>query len=168
MSIWLQYDALAQYLTLKYQSELHIVLRSLELLAGEARRAKSLDSNEHLQQHYDTPQPVRKVSTAIRSAPAVSTYGRSARAKNITPKNIRHIPSPTKRARSIIYLVRGPPRTSLFAQKGVLLKRQKDRFLEDCGSPELIFFIFWEATHGRVDLQQCFRHVFHQQQQEDA
>jgi len=141
MSIWQQYSALADYISLKYQSELHIVLGTATTLIEEELETRSIRSGKAFQsQHKHFYRQLQRTLHATRAAPSASTYERSAHGIRLTPKIVRRVTKP-RHCPKILRLPRGPPRSSLFAQKAELRKWQTDLLQRDLSSPELAFFL---------------------------
>lgn len=141
MSIWQQYSALADYISLKYQSELHIVLGTATSLIDEELETRSLSGRStarKARQHLY--RQLQRTVHATRAAPSASTYETSAHAIRFTP-TILHSVTKSHLYPKSTRLSLGPPRSSLFAQKAELREWQKDLLQRDLCSPELAFFL---------------------------
>lgn len=164
MSIWSQYTALADYITLKYQSELQIVHDTVASLVEEQHKPESPPITTTRQNCYSITRITSRVSTVTRAAPSIDTYETLAHSTNITPENIHHATAPYRRPHGIWQFIRGPPRCSIFAQKAALRRVRSNLFAQNLSRPELVCFLFWEATHGFLDPQEPCRYVFQQQE----
>jgi len=140
MSVWQQYAALADYISLKYQSELHLILGTTTSIIDQELGAHSRGTSEHHsradRQHFY--HQLQRILVAIRSAPAVSTYQRTAHTIHLSPEILRGQAAVCRRP-SQIKLLRAPPRSSVFAQKAELREWHKDLLQEDLCTPELAF-----------------------------
>lgn len=149
MAIWQQYSALADYISLKYQSELHIVLGTATTLIDEeleTRSTRGREGSHRERQHFH--RQLRRTLHATRVAPSSSTYDTTAHTIRLTPKIFNRV---TKLHHCSLAdrLPRGPPRSSLFAQKAELRHFQTDLLQRDLSSPELAFFRLGSDTRPR-------------------
>lgn len=139
MSIWQQYEALADYISLKYQSELHIVLGTATSLIEEELETRSLRSrgaSSRASHRFYTQ--LGRTLTASRTAPAASSYDRTAHLIRFEPEILHRTPK-IKSCTTALWIVRGPPRDSLFAQKAELRRWQRKLLQQDLTRPELVF-----------------------------
>jgi hypothetical protein len=163
MSIWSQYEALADYITLKYQSELRTVLGTATLLIEEESETRSLYSESGRgQERRDFYRVLLGILTAARAAPATSTYEVSAHSIRLTPRSIRKATTHRHHPHGLPRLVWGPPKRSIFSQKATLREWQEGLLAQDLGKPELVLFLLWEASHGLISPLQYLCHVLQQ------
>ncbi|KAK6429859.1 hypothetical protein LTR95_013994, partial [Oleoguttula sp. CCFEE 5521] len=132
MSVWSQYSALADYITLKYQAELHTVLDTATSLVDEECETHSLYGQSGLSDKrnafYDR---LTDVLNSARVAPSSSTYDSSAHSLLLTPKIIRQATGHRRYPQHLLRLVRGPPKRSFFSQKATLHEWQQGLLAQD-------------------------------------
>ena len=73
MSIWSQYDALANYITFKYQFELQIVLDTVASVVQEQHEPGNLRSTDTRHIRREVAKITSRALTVTRAAPSVDT-----------------------------------------------------------------------------------------------
>lgn len=149
MSIWTAYHALADYISLKYDVERHIVFATAHDLIDKESETRSLHGKRGgVEERRDFHRALQQTVDAVREAPSPSAYQHSAHALRITPKIF--LKATKGRRLYILRLIRGPGKHSFFRTKASLHEWQEGLLVQDLGRPELIFFLASEAAHGLI------------------
>ncbi|KAM0716873.1 hypothetical protein Q7P37_006725 [Cladosporium fusiforme] len=159
MSIWTPYHALADYITLKYLSELHTVIETTTCLIDQELETQSLfQKRDFAKARRNFSRVLERTVTTIEAAPRVATYERSARSCNFSPEAYREGLRTRHRPHSV-KLIRGPSRNSLFSLKPALHQWQDRLLIDDLSQPELLFSLLWEAGKKFGDTACIFVHA---------
>lgn len=159
MSIWTPYHALSEYITLKYQSEICIIIDTTKSLVDEETESRSLckqTGSSRRSKHL--LRAIKRTSTAVRSVPRLSTYERSAHSCLFTPRAYQEALAHHHRPCGF-RVIKGPSKQSLFSQKPALHLWQDRLLFDDLSTPELFFSLIWEASHGCINPSQIARDV---------
>lgn len=160
MSIWTHYHALAEYITLKYVSELHTVVDTATSIIDRELEIQSLSSARGLAtSRRDFSKTLHRTVITVKEAPSVTAYGQSARSCLLSPEICREVLRTHHRPDGI-RVIRGPSKRSLFSLKPALHQWQDRLLVDDLSQPELLLALLWEASHGLVDPSRFIRDVF--------